>query len=141
MYPTLRDIVLGLQDSYLVLNLSQIETTELNYEIYDKELLANFKAFQQWCNYLEGSAHVVLMLSNHKNLKYFVTTKQLTHCQVHWLEYLSSFNYLIQYHTGQLGTKPDVLTHCKDVYLCGKNGYALDNPPNFQSMFKAGKLL
>jgi len=40
-----------------------------------------------------------------------------------------------------LGTKPDVLTHCKDVYPHGENAYALANPHNFQSMFKAGQLL
>src|SRR5882724_172257 len=81
------------------------------------------------------------MLSDHKNLKYFVTTKQLMHCQVHWSEYLSGFNYLIHYQAGQLGTKPDVLTHCEDVYPQGENAYALANPHNFQSMFKAGQLL
>jgi len=81
------------------------------------------------------------VLSDHKNLKYFATTKQLTHCQVRWLEYLSGFNYLIRYHAGWLGTKPDVLTHHKDVYPCGENAYALANPHNFQSMFKAGQLL
>ena len=47
----------------------------LNYEIYDKELLAIFEAFQQW---LEGSTHAMLVLSDHKNLEYFATTKQLT---------------------------------------------------------------
>src|SRR5882724_8301819 len=118
-----------------------MQPAELNYEIYDKELLAIFEAFQQWCNYLEGSAHVVLMLSNHKNLEYLTTTKQLMHHQVHWLEYLSGFNYLICYHAGWLGTKPDVLTRHKDVYLQGENAYALVNPHNFQSMFKAGQLL
>src|SRR5882724_2255506 len=97
--------------------------------------------FQQWCNYLEGSAHVVLMLSNHKNLKYFATTKQLTHRQVRWSEYLSGFNYLIRYRAGWLGTKPDALTHREDVYPHGENAYVLANPHNFQSMFKAGQLL
>src|SRR5882724_5878203 len=65
------------------------------------------------------------MLSDHKNLEYFMTTKQLTHCQVHWSEYLSGFNYLICYCTGQLGTKPDALTHCDDVYPWGENAYML----------------
>src|SRR5882724_6941081 len=114
---------------------------ELNYEIYDKELLAIFKAFRQWHNYLEGSAHVVLVLSNHKNHKYFATTKQLTRRQVRWSEYLSGFNYLIRYRAGRLGTKPDALTHREDVYPRGENAYALANPHNFQSMFKAGQLL
>jgi len=40
-----------------------MQPVELNYEIYDKELLAIFKAFQQWDNYLEGSAHIILVLS------------------------------------------------------------------------------
>src|SRR5882672_10987311 len=87
-----------------------MQPVELNYEIYDKELLAIFEAFRQWRNYLEGSAHVVLILSDHKNLKYFATTKQLTCHQVCWLEYLSGFNYLIHYCAGQLCTKPDALT-------------------------------
>ena len=70
-----------------------------------------------------------------------MTTKQLMHCQVHWSEYLSGFNYLIHYHAGRLGTKPDVLTRHKDVYPWGENAYMLANPHNFQSMFKAGQLL
>src|SRR5882724_8709277 len=98
-----------------------MQPVELNYKIYNKELLTIFEAFRQWCNYLEGSAHVVLVLSNHKNLEYFTTTKQLMRCQVCWLEYLSGFNYQIQYWAGWLGTKPDALTHREDVYLHGEN--------------------
>ena len=66
-----------------------MKPVELNYKIYDKELLAIFEAFQQWRNYLEGSTHAVLVLLDHKNLKYFATTKQLTRQQVQWSEYLS----------------------------------------------------
>ena len=89
---------------------------KLNYEIYNKELLAIFDAFRQWRNYLEGSTHVVLVLSDHKNLGYFATTKQLTRRQVQWSEYLSGFNYLIRYRAGRPGTKPDALTCREDVY-------------------------
>jgi len=105
-----------------------MQPAELNYEIYDKELLAIFEAFRQWRNYLEGSAHVVLVLSDHKNLEYFATTKQLMRRQVHWSEYLSGFNYLIRYRAGRLGTKPDALTRREDVYPHGENAYALANP-------------
>src|SRR5882672_7744214 len=63
------------------------------------------------------------------------------HHQVCWSEYLSGFNYLIHYCAGRLGTKPDVLTCREDVYPQGENAYALANPHNFQSMFKAGQLL
>ena len=87
-----------------------MKPVEFNYEIYDKELLAIFEAFQQWHNYLEDSTHAVLALLDHKNLKYFATTKQLTRQQVQWSKYLSRFNYLIWYCTGCLGTKPNTLT-------------------------------
>src|SRR5882724_8964973 len=83
----------------------------------------------------------MLVLSDHKNLEYFATTKQLMHRQVRWLEYLSGFNYLICYQAGPLGTKPDALTCREDVYPHGENAYALANPHNFQSMFKASQLL
>jgi len=119
--------------------LCSMQLAEINYKIYDKELLAIFEAFRQWHNYLEGSAHIVLVLSDHENLEYFATTKQLTHHQVCWSEYLSGFNYLICYHAGWLGTKPDALT-CW-VYPHGENVYTLANLHNFHSMFKAGQLL
>jgi len=117
-----------------------LQPTQLNYEIYDRELLAIFEDFKQWCKYLEGSAHIVLVLSDHKN-QYFATTKQLMHHQVCWSEYLSGFNYLICYHAGQMGTKPDALTCCEDVYPQGKNSYTLANLHTFQTMFKAGQPL
>jgi RNase H-like domain found in reverse transcriptase len=94
----------------------------MNYEIYNKELLAIFCAFRQWRNYLEGVSHVILVLSDHKNLKYFTTTKQLTQRQVRWSEHLLGFNYIIHYRAGRLGTKPDALTRRGDVYPKGGDG-------------------
>jgi hypothetical protein len=52
-----------------------------NYEIYDKELLAIVHYFEQWRPEAEGAAHPIQVLSNHKNLQYFATTKQLSHQQ------------------------------------------------------------
>ena len=83
---------------------------ELNYEIYDKELLAIHEAFKHWRSYLEGATHVVLVMSDHKNLEYFTTTKVLTRRQARWSEYLSGFNNTIRYRPGKLGAKPDALT-------------------------------
>jgi len=108
-----------------------MKPAKLNYEIYNKELLAIFEAFWQWRNYLEGSTHVILVLSDHKNLKYFATTKQLTCQQVRWSEYLSGFNYLICYRARCLGTKPDALTCQEVVYPQGDNVYALANCNDF----------
>ena len=54
---------------------------ELNYDTHDKELLAIFEAFKHWWQYLEGSAIPVDVVTDHKNLEYFATTKLLTRCQ------------------------------------------------------------
>ena len=83
---------------------------ELNYDIYDKELLTIFKAFKIWWHYLEGLAYPIDIVMNHKNLEYFSTTKVLTQRQARWLEYLFQFNLVIRFYPSCLGTKPDALT-------------------------------
>jgi hypothetical protein len=55
-----------------------LSAPELNYDTHDKELLAIFEAFCSWCHYLEGSATPVNVITDHKNLEYFATTKMLT---------------------------------------------------------------
>jgi len=50
---------------------------ELNYDVHDKELLAIFEAFKIWRYYLEGSALPINVVTDHKNLEYFSTTKIL----------------------------------------------------------------
>src|SRR5215469_18553478 len=87
-----------------------MSSAELNYEIYDKELLVIFTAFQEWWSYLEGASKSVKVVTDHKNLEYFASTKLLTCQQAQWLEFLSSFNYTIFYQPSRLGAKPDSLT-------------------------------
>src|SRR5215469_11985955 len=99
-----------------------MQPAEVNYEIYDKELLVIFEAFKVWHPYLEGARHTILVLSDHKNLEYFITTKQLTRRQACWSEFLSTFNFTIRYRAGHLGTKPDALTCQGDVYPRGGDG-------------------
>ena len=84
---------------------------ECNYEIYDKELMAIIRAFKEWRPELEGSPTPVEVITDHKNLKYFMSTKQLSRCQARWSEFLSHFNYRITYRPGKAGGKPDALTH------------------------------
>ena len=55
-----------------------LTTPELNYDTHDKELLAIFEAFRLWRHYLEDSASPVDVVTNHKNLVYFSTSKVLT---------------------------------------------------------------
>ena len=114
---------------------------ELNYEIYDKELLAIHKAFKHWCAYLEGASHVILVMSDHKNLEYFTTTKVLTRRQARWSEYLAGFNYTIRYRPGKLGAKPDALTRRTDVYPSREGVYAKANAHNIQTVIQSLQLM
>ena len=51
---------------------------EVNYDTHDKELLTIFEAFKHWHQYLEGSRTPIDVVTDHKNLEYFATTKILT---------------------------------------------------------------
>ena len=62
---------------------------KLNYDTHDQELLAIFKAFRIWRHYLEGSVTPVNVVTDHKNLEYFSTSKVLTQHQARWSEFLS----------------------------------------------------
>ena len=95
---------------------------ELNYDVHNKELLAIFEAFKSWHHYLEGTPTPINIITDHKNLKYFSTTKVLTRWQAYWSEFLSQFNLVICFRPGKLGTKPDTLTRRWDVYPKEGNG-------------------
>jgi len=104
---------------------------ELNYDTHDKELLTIFEAFKSWHHYLEGPAFPIDVVTDHKNLEYFSTSKVLTCRQARWSEYLSSFNLIIRFRPGKLGAKPDALTRCWDIYPKeGDRGFARVNPQN-----------
>jgi hypothetical protein len=83
---------------------------ECNYEIYDKELLAIIKAFEEWRPELEGSEDEFEVITDHKNLQHFMSTKLLNQRQARWSEFLSRFNFRIVYRPGKQGTKPDALS-------------------------------
>ena len=113
-----------------------LSTSELNYDTHDKELLAIFEAFQKWRHYLEGSGSPIDVVTDHKNLEYFSTTKLLTRRQARWSEFLSQFHLTIRFRPGKLGTKPDALTRRWDVYPKeGDSDYAKINPQNLRPVF------
>ena len=48
-----------------------LNKNEINYTIYDKELLAIIVAFETWRHHLEGAKYPVRIITDHKNLLYF----------------------------------------------------------------------
>ena len=91
---------------------SKHSSAECNYEIYDKELLAIIKCLEEWRPELQGTGEPFEIVTDHKNLEYFTTTKALSQHQVRWSEFLSSFNFQIVYRPGTKAARPDVLS-CK----------------------------
>jgi hypothetical protein len=83
---------------------------ECNYEIYDKELMAIIQAFEEWRPELQSVINPIRVLSDHKNLEYFMTTKLLNRRQARWSQFLSQFNFKIIYHPGTASGKLDTLT-------------------------------
>jgi hypothetical protein len=68
--------------------------TELNYDVHDKELYAIFEVFRIWWYYLDGSALLIDVVTDHKN---FTTTKVLNCYQARWSGYLCQFNLVVQF--------------------------------------------
>ena len=83
---------------------------ECNYEIYDKELLAIVRCFEEWRPHLVGSPHPIQVLTDHKNLEYFKTKRTLNQRQIRWSAFMSEFPWYAEYRPGKLGGKPDSLT-------------------------------
>jgi hypothetical protein len=83
---------------------------ELNYEIHDKEMLAIVRSLSHWRAELQGSPRRLQILTDHKALEYFMTTKQLTSRQARWSELLSQFFFHITYRLGKANELADVLS-------------------------------
>jgi len=48
-----------------------------NYAIYDKELIAIVKAFEEWRPELAGTANPIKVISNYATLQTFMVNKEL----------------------------------------------------------------
>jgi len=87
----------------------KMNPAERNYDIYDKELLAIVKTLKEFRAELM-SVQNMLILTDHKNLEYFTTTKMLNSRQARWAEELAAFDFSITYRPGPLNVRADALT-------------------------------
>jgi transposase InsO family protein len=74
---------------------------ELNYPVYDKELMAIVMSFRQWRHYLEGVPEIEVW-SDHANLRRFMSQTVLNGRQARWLIQLAPYDFTIQYRRGSL---------------------------------------
>ncbi len=83
---------------------------ECNYEIYDKELLAIIRCFEQWKAELQSVESLTNVLIDHKSLEYFMITKKLNRRQARWAKFLAEFDFKIAYQPKKKNDKTNSLT-------------------------------
>ncbi len=62
--------------------LSKMIDAKRNYQIHDAELLAIVESFYHWRHYLEQPYHTLEVLTDHSNLRGFMSTHRLTRSQM-----------------------------------------------------------
>ena len=66
---------------------------EFHSDIYNKELMAIIKTLEEWRPECEVDAYHLELITNHKNLEYFMTKKLLNRREARWSEVLTRFDY------------------------------------------------
>ena len=89
-----------------------IQAAELNYDIYNKEMLAIIQSLIEWRPWLQGlqTEEPFLLYSDHRSLEYFMTTKKLSSRQARWAELLSRYYFRLQYRVGKANTRANALS-------------------------------
>ena len=85
---------------------------ELNYDVYDKEMLTIVFSLQKWRYFLQGAKHKTIVYSDHQNLTYFKTAVSLKRRQARWAEELLSYSFDLFYRKGSSNQKADALSRC-----------------------------
>jgi len=91
-----------------------LNTTERNYEIHDKEMLAVIRCLEAWRHYLEGAKLEFEIWTDHKNLQYFMTSQKLNRRQARWALYLLQFNFTLKHVPGKSMGKANRLSRRPD---------------------------
>ena len=83
---------------------------ELNYDIYDKELLVIVAVLKEWRVFLQGITELFIVKMDYKNLTGFLTTKELNYKQVRWVEMLVEYYFKIEHVKGTNNIRADILS-------------------------------
>lgn len=78
------------------------------YRVFELETLAILEALMRWEDKLLGRK--ICIITDHEALKFFKTQERLSSRQARWMEYISRFDYEINYIQGELNKVADVLS-------------------------------
>lgn len=89
----------------------QLSPAECNYDIHDKELLAIVRAVEFWRAELMCLQDPIDILTDHRNLQYFMIKRTLTERQIRWKSILDSLPGIkLRYRPGKEASRPDALS-------------------------------
>jgi transposase InsO family protein len=98
---------------------------EKNYPVHEQELLAIIIALKEWRHYLHGRRFKIH--TDHQSLRYLSTQPHLSSRQVRWSEFLSQFDYEIEYKQGKLNVAADALSRREDLQTGVPNKQSLNS--------------
>ena len=86
-----------------------LSPVERNYKIHDKEMLAIVRALEEWRHFVEGTEHQIKIWTDHKNLEYFMTAKELNRRQACWSLLPAQFDFIMHHRPRKTMGKSDTL--------------------------------
>jgi hypothetical protein len=89
---------------------------ELNFEIYDKELLAIKDSLLEWWHWLIDTEIPVEVQTDHKNLTYSKPTQKLNRRHARWSLCFADFNFKLVYTKGKDMGIADPLTRAPNLH-------------------------
>jgi hypothetical protein len=75
----------------------KLKQAELNYDTHDKEMLAIIESLKAWRHFCMETTKPVQILTDHNNLKYFMSTKTLNRRQVRWAQFMADYNFTLHH--------------------------------------------
>ncbi len=100
--------VLMQEDMVIAYASRQLKSYKKNYSTHDLELAIVIFTLKLWRHYLYGE-HCKIY-TDHKNLKYLFTQKELNLRQCLWLELLKDYDITISYHPGKVNVVANALS-------------------------------
>ena len=83
---------------------------ELNYNIYNKELLGIVTALKEWRAFLYSTIELFRVITDYKNLVGFLITKELNYRQVRWAKELIKYYFKIKHTKITKNIRADILS-------------------------------
>ena len=89
--------------------------TEWNYNIYEQELLTIMKALAHWRPYLGWTKVLFIIQTDHANLQYWESPRNLNRQTAQWHTDLQEYNFQLEYIPGKTNTVADTLSRPANV--------------------------